>query len=60
MPWWIGVLEAAEAWGCPPWEIAERDSKVTWYFRYSSYQQTVNKALREKRDKQTKKNRRNG
>ena len=40
--------------------LCVRDSKLTWYFRYSSYQQTVNKALREKRDKQSKQGKRRG
>lgn len=49
------MLEAAEAWGVPPWEIVERDSKFTWYSRWSSYQQTVNKAMRERRERQGQK-----
>ncbi len=58
MPWWIGVLEAAEAWGTPPWEIAGRDSPFVWYSRFTSYQQTVNKAMRERREMQTKSSKR--
>ncbi len=46
------MLEAAEAWGVPPWEIAERDSKYTWYTRWSSYTNVVNKARRERDEKQ--------
>lgn len=45
------MLEAAEVWGCPPWEIAGQGSTFLWYARWSSYTNTVNKAMREKRDK---------
>jgi hypothetical protein len=32
----MGVLIAAEEWGCPPWEIAGGD-KLKWYFRWQEY-----------------------
>lgn len=43
-------MEAAEAWGVPPWEITDQGSKYLWYARWSSYTTTVNKAMREKRN----------
>lgn len=54
MPWWIGVLEAAEAWGCAPWEIAP-GGKFLWYSRWVSYTNTVNKAIRERRERESRK-----
>ena len=30
MPAWALVLEAAEAWGLPPWEIVEKCNEVWW------------------------------
>lgn len=45
------MLEAAEAWGCAPWEIAP-GGKFLWYSRWVSYTNTVNKAIREAREKQ--------
>jgi hypothetical protein len=31
---WLGVLLAAEAWGCPPWEVAEGGSRLVWFLRW--------------------------
>jgi hypothetical protein len=41
-------LQAAEAWGVPPWEIAAGGSKLTWYARWSEYRKEYNKAMKEK------------
>jgi hypothetical protein len=49
------VLEAAEEWGTPPWEIAEGGSRFLWYSRWSAYRDTVNRALTERREKDAKK-----
>lgn len=57
LPWWTGVLEAAEAWGVPPWEIAP-GGKFEWYARWSSYRETVNKAVKERREKEAAKSKR--
>jgi len=57
LPWWTGVLDAAEAWGCPPWEIAP-GGKFLWYARWSSYTQTVNKAIKERREKDASRSKR--
>ena len=32
-PIWLMILLAAEAWGCPPWEIAG-GNKVLWVLRW--------------------------
>jgi len=32
-PAWVGVLDAAESWGVPPWEIVT-GSKMLWLHRY--------------------------
>ena len=45
------MLEAAATWGVPPWEITDRGSKYIWFVRWSSYTNTVNKAMRERRNK---------
>lgn len=39
---WVGVLQAAEEWGCPPWEI-ERGPAI-WYARYREYSKAREKA----------------
>lgn len=51
------MLEAAEAWGCPPWEIAP-GGKFLWYARWSSYKQTIDKAMKERREKDAKQRKR--
>ena len=30
LPAWIGVLQAAEAWGCPPWEVTGETPPRRW------------------------------
>jgi len=39
----VGVLAAAEAWGCPPWEIAG-GSPLDWYYRWSFWKEQTAKA----------------
>lgn len=53
LPWWTGVIEAAEAWGCPPWDIAP-GGKFLWFARWQSYRGAVNKAMKERREKDSK------
>ena len=33
-PVWLLILLAAEAWGCPPWEIASSGSRAIWVLRW--------------------------
>jgi hypothetical protein len=50
LPAWTGVLQAAEAWGCPPWEVTgERPpNRVLWLLRRGAYEREVNRAARDK------------
>jgi len=32
-PFWVLILNAAESWGMPPWELAG-GSKLKWLMRY--------------------------
>lgn len=34
---WVPVLQAAEAWGVPPWEIAGGGSPLVWLNRYTFF-----------------------
>lgn len=52
------MLEAAEAWGVPPWEIAPPDNKFLWYSRWSAYSGEINKAQREAGEKARSKGKR--
>jgi len=49
-PLWVNALDAAQAWGCPPWEIAgETDpDRLKWFIRWQAYQKQVN--LKNKED----------
>lgn len=51
MPWWANVLEAAEAWGVPPWEITGNGSRFLWYSRWMAYTDAVNRAVKERRER---------
>jgi hypothetical protein len=42
-PWWIRGLQAAEAWGVPPWEVVGKKEnmegvKLLWWMRFGAYQ----------------------
>lgn len=45
---WLGVLLAAEAWKCPPWEIL-RGSKVIWLMRWNFLQEQRLKKVKDGR-----------
>lgn len=49
MPWWIEVLQRAETWSVPPWEIAWDHGKVVWMIRQRIWSQQVDTALKDKR-----------
>jgi hypothetical protein len=35
VPRWVGIIEAAKDWGCPPWEVApDIFSKHQWLNRH--------------------------
>jgi hypothetical protein len=34
LPPWYLVIEAAEQWGRPPWEIAGDDNEALWFLRW--------------------------
>jgi hypothetical protein len=57
LPLWIGVLDAAEAWGCPPWEISPPDNKFLWFMRRQMYEDVKNRAMKERYKKQRQKRR---
>lgn len=41
VPVWMGVLQMAEAWGTPPWEIMERRGGLIWAARWAAYKRQV-------------------
>lgn len=51
----MGVLESAEAWGCPPWEIKPGDSRFLWHIRRQEYQREVVKGTKERQKQRGKK-----
>jgi hypothetical protein len=48
LPLWVKILDAAEIWGVPPWEIAERPGGVKWLHRLGTVQSARARGLREK------------
>ena len=45
MPFWVNILEVAEAWGVPPWEVAGAalDNRAVWYYRQMAWSRARNK-----------------
>jgi hypothetical protein len=41
VPQWVGVLQMAEAWGVPPWEIMEAEGSLLWAARWAFYRKQV-------------------
>jgi hypothetical protein len=41
VPQWVGVLQMAEAWGCHPQDIMEREGGLLWAARWSFYRKQV-------------------
>lgn len=48
VPAWVGVLQAAEVWGCPPWEITGESPprRLLWLFRRVAHEQETARAAR--------------
>lgn len=40
-PAWLGVLQMAEAWGVPPWEIEDAEGSLMWANRWAFYRKQV-------------------
>lgn len=40
-PWWMGVLQMAESWGVPPWEITDHSGSLVWAARWAAYRKEV-------------------
>lgn len=51
VPSWLAVLQMAEEWGTPPWEIAHAPGSVKWAARRAVY----HKELAWVREQQSKK-----
>lgn len=49
VPWWIEVLQAAEDWGIPPWEIVDEAGKGVWMVRWRGWKGAVSSAEHDKR-----------
>jgi hypothetical protein len=37
VPYEITILQAAEAWGCPPWEIEDAPGAIRWLRLQATY-----------------------
>jgi len=53
LPGWVGVLQAAEAWGVPPWVVTgeEPANRMLWFLRRGAFEREVERARREKAKK---------
>ncbi len=51
VPIWVGIIEAAESWGCPPWEVAPGIfSNHQWLNRHRWMQNEKARAQKSKQD----------
>lgn len=51
VPGWVGVLQTAEAWGCPPWELTGESParRLVWFLRRGAFENEVARAERDKK-----------
>jgi len=50
LPRWVGIMEAAEMWGCPPWQIApDIFSNHQWLNRHRWMQDEKARADKDKK-----------
>jgi hypothetical protein len=47
VPLWASILEAADAWGTPPWKIAG-GTKTLWFIRWRFFANERSEFLAEK------------
>ncbi len=40
-PSWMGVLQMAEEWATPPWEIVRAHGSLKWAARWAAYRKEV-------------------
>jgi hypothetical protein len=50
-PTWLGVLQMAEAWGVPPWEIMRAPGSLLWAARWAAYRKEVHRIEEERANK---------
>jgi hypothetical protein len=50
----MSILQMAEAWGCPPWEIEDADDGAYWATRWGVYQDEL-RFVRKLREPKAKK-----
>lgn len=50
LPGWVGILQAAESWGCPPWVVTgeQPPKRLIWLMRRGAYEYEVARAKRTK------------
>ena len=48
LPDWVAILQMAEEWGIPPWQI-EQEADPMWFERWQGYRSELNRATRDKR-----------
>lgn len=51
MPSWVGVLQAAAAWGAPPWELTGEHPprRLVWFLRRGVYENEMARAGRDRK-----------
>jgi hypothetical protein len=50
-PLWLGVLQMAEAWATPPWEIMDAEGSLVWANRWAFYRKQVRWVEEQQREK---------
>ncbi len=41
VPFWMGILQMAEEWGTPPWNISQAPGSLMWAARWAAYRKEV-------------------
>ena len=54
IPAWVMVLQMAERWGCPPWEIAAHPGALRWITRQSFYNEQLRRVMDEDADRRAR------
>ena len=50
-PSWLGILQMADEWGTPPWEIEAAKGSLRWAARWAAYRKEVAWVQEEKNKK---------
>lgn len=47
VPYWVTLLELAEEWKVPPWQL-EDECDLLWFHRWTAYKQELARGMRDR------------